>query len=130
MCEIIRSFQSLCADTETDGLDFRKDKLRLVQLCTSQNRVYFIREPSENSPNLRNILADPTKTFVFHSADFDIKTIKAWMAVSITGNIECTKTLMKIVSQSRSQGCIFNMFFWKFFILPFCMINIFCNDYT
>jgi len=96
----------LAIDTETEGLDYRKHKLRLVQLCTDEGRVYIIRNPrgKNTSPNLHDVLLSYIPTKVFHHAMFDLRFLKAGMRIEPAGAIECTKVMMKIVKPDKKSG--------------------------
>jgi ribonuclease D len=90
-------------DTETDGLDFRKNKLLLVQLSNGQGNVHIVRRPDRESQTLTSILAMSKK--VFHYMMFDLRFIKAHIHPRLEGyNSLCTKTLMKIVHPDKSAG--------------------------
>lgn len=91
-------------DTETDGLDYRIHKLRLIQLGTEDNRVYMVRNPRPESANTKMVLASPVPVKIFHHAAFDLRFIKAWMRMEPKGRIECTKTLLKIIHPEFRSG--------------------------
>ena len=92
-------------DTETDGLDFRTDKLRLVQLGTKQNRVYMVHHPDEKSYRLQAVLLNGYSTKYFHHALFDLRFLKFWLGVDLQ-DVECTKTLMKMVFPDLPSGLV------------------------
>jgi ribonuclease D len=94
----------LQVDTETDGLDFRVDKLRLVQLCTKDRRVYMVHHPSERSYYLASALTHHYPAKYFHHALFDLRFIKFWLGVDVRDTVHCTKTLMKIVHPELPSG--------------------------
>ena len=96
----------LAIDTETDGLNYREHKLRLVQICTEDGRVYIVRNPRglPRSPNLAKVLTSTWPTKVFHHAMFDLRFIKAWMRTEVAEPIECTKVLMKICHPEKKSG--------------------------
>jgi ribonuclease D len=106
-----RTANALCAqqylqvDTETDGLDFRKHKLRIVQIGTSNRSVYIVREPGpvHVSPNLHKVLNHSYPRKIFHHAAFDTRFILAYMNTNVM-NVECTKVLMKIMHPHLKSG--------------------------
>jgi ribonuclease D len=89
--------KALQVDTETDGLDFRKYKLEVITLADLDSNVVMIRHPWSCKTNLSQLLESQRTTKFFHHADFDLRFIKAWTGIEVYGDIECTKTLMKIV---------------------------------
>jgi ribonuclease D len=93
-------------DTETDGLIWYRDKLRLIQVCTPERRVYMVRNPDVSSHRLRQALTCRRQTKYFHHVLFDLQFIKAWIGIDVDGSIECTKTLMKIVLPEYGSGLI------------------------
>lgn len=96
--------ESLSIDTETTGLDYRKDTLKLVQISTDTGRVYMIRDPDATSYNLIAVLGCPLPFKIFHHAMFDLRFLKSGMRVDVGGRIECTKTLMKICHPEMQSG--------------------------
>jgi len=105
-----RTFISLCKkdllsiDTETGGLDPREHPLLLVQICTDDSRVYFIRRPNHLSFRLLSLFEQKYITWIFHHAMFDLRFLLAGTGKKINGKIECTKTLMKIVHPELKSG--------------------------
>lgn len=96
---------SLGADTETGGLDYRKQGLALVQLATTRGDVHMVRRPDHKSHNLRSLLFTGNPIKIFHHCLFDLRFIKAGMAISpMWVGIECTKTLMKIAHPELHAG--------------------------
>ena len=61
----------LACDTETTGLDSRKDALRLVQLATPEH-VYLFDVQALPTAALRPVF-DTDKRWIFHNAKFDVK---------------------------------------------------------
>lgn len=96
--------ESIALDTETDGLDWKKDKLRIVQICTKEGNCYIVREPNYKSSFLIALLVHPFATKIFHHALFDLRMIKKWLGVDVRGRIECTKTLMKMLRPGSPSG--------------------------
>jgi ribonuclease D len=96
---------TIAVDTETGGLDYRHDKLALVQLGTEDGRVYMVRRPNHKSYNLKKILYHTNTYKIFHYALFDLRFIMADMGqLPISSTIHCTKTLMKMVHPELSAG--------------------------
>lgn len=99
------SKETLAVDTETTGLDFRTDKLQLVQIATEDGRVYMVRNPDSKSQNLKDLLTSGV-TIIFHNAAFDLQFLKSGLVIQDWQclNIGCTKTLMKILHPELSSG--------------------------
>ena len=89
---------SIAVDTETQGLNLNRDRLCVVQLTAGDGVCHLVQIPadSNNAPNLKNILADPAITKIFHYARFDVAVLKQNLDV-ITSPIFCTKIASKLV---------------------------------
>lgn len=96
--------EALAVDTETTGLDYRKDKLKLVQIATDTGRVYMVRDPDHTSLFLNCVFQCPLPAKIFHHAMFDLRFLKSGMRLDVAGKIECTKTLMKICHPEHRSG--------------------------
>ena len=94
----------LSIDTETGGLDYRKDPLLLIQIANSIGDVFIIKKPNKKSNNIISLLQNPETTLIFHNAAFDIAFLKSGLITEIAGNLQCTKTLMKILFPRYSSG--------------------------
>jgi len=98
------SFGNMVAiDTETMGLDPRRDRLCLVQLSAGNGEAHLVQiiPPSlggagANCPNLKALLSDPAVTKLFHFARFDIAALYNGLGV-ITAPVICTKIASKLV---------------------------------
>jgi len=98
------SFGPLVAiDTETMGLDPRRDRLCLVQLSAGDGTAHLVQiiPPSRGGkgadcPNLKALLADPAVTKLFHYARFDIAALYNALGV-LTAPVICTKIASKLV---------------------------------
>ncbi len=85
-------------DTETMGLDPRRDRLCLVQLSAGDGVVHLVRiaRGQTTAPNLCALLADPDVLKLFHFARFDIAALRAAFGVR-TAPVWCTKVASKLV---------------------------------
>ena len=98
------SFGAMVAvDTETMGLDPRRDRLCLVQLSAGDGTAHLVQiiPPSRGGkgadcPNLKALLADPAVTKLFHFARFDIAALLNGLGV-VTTPVICTKIASKLV---------------------------------
>lgn len=98
------SNSALKIDTETDGLDFRRDKLRLVQIADVRGNIVMVRNPDHKSVVLRKFLTG-YQLKIFHHAPFDIRFIYWWTGAKMQfDTIHCTKILSKMVRPKDSSS--------------------------
>ncbi|MBC6435275.1 ribonuclease D [Nostoc sp. HG1] len=88
---------AIAVDTETMGLLPQRDRLCLVQLCDSDDRVTVVRiaQKQTEAPNLKTLLEAPTITKIFHFARFDITTLRHYLRIHVTP-LFCTKIASKL----------------------------------
>lgn len=85
-------------DTETRGLDLRRDRLCLVQLTNGDGTVDLIRiaKGQTAAPRLCKMLADPNVEKLFHFGRFDIAVLLQAFGV-LTAPVYCTKIASRLV---------------------------------
>jgi ribonuclease D len=85
-------------DTETMGLDPRRDRLCLVQLSAGDGDAHLVQiaRHAAPAPNLTRLLADPGVLKLFHFGRFDIAAMKAAFGVT-TAPVWCTKIASKLI---------------------------------
>ena len=85
-------------DTETMGLDPRRDRLCLVQLSSGDGSVHLVQiaKGQTRAPNLERLLADPKTLKLFHYGRFDIAVMKKAFGVT-TAPVWCTKIASKLI---------------------------------
>ena len=85
-------------DTETMGLDPRRDRLCLVQLSDGTGDVHLVQitRGQTRAPNLERLLTDLATLKLFHFGRFDIAVMKAAFGVT-TSPVWCTKIAAKLV---------------------------------
>lgn len=85
-------------DTETMGLNPRRDRLCLVQLSSGDGNAHLVQiaRGQKSAPNLERMLADPKVLKLFHFGRFDIAALKAAFGVT-TAPVYCTKIAAKLV---------------------------------
>jgi ribonuclease D len=85
-------------DTETMGLDPRRDRLCLVQLSSGDGNAHLVQiaRGQTSAPNLTRLLTDPATTKLFHFGRFDIAALKQAFGVT-TAPVYCTKIAAKLV---------------------------------
>ena len=87
----------IAVDTETMGLNPLRDRLCLVQLSDGQGDEHLVRFSGDYAaPNLRRILADPTRMKLYHFARFDLAVIRHYLQVT-AAPVYCTKTASRLV---------------------------------
>ena len=89
---------SVAIDTETMGLDTRRDRLCLVQLSPGDGSADVVQIPAGtlDAPNLKRLLGDTKILKIFHFARFDIGTISNALGV-MPAPVYCTRTASRLV---------------------------------
>src|SRR5512134_1266587 len=92
--------RDLAVDTETMGLETRRDRLCLVQLCNRAMRASIVQLPRETfdparpkasrAPRLKRLMEDAGVLKVFHFARFDVAALSYWLGID-TAPIYCTR---------------------------------------
>lgn len=90
--------REVAIDTETMGLNTKRDRLCVVQLSPGDGNADVVRIPQNatDAPNLKKLLTDPSVTKIFHYARFDIAALQNRFGV-VTGPVYCTKIASKLV---------------------------------
>jgi ribonuclease D len=85
-------------DTETMGLDPRRDRLCLVQLSVGDGNAHLVQieRGQTEAPNLVRLLGDASVLKLFHFGRFDIAMLKQAFGVT-TAPVYCTKIASKLV---------------------------------
>ena len=104
----LKSFKGdITIDTETLGLNIKRDRLCLIQLRNESNKkVYLIKfdkdiSPS-NSKNIKSLLEDKSLTKIFHYARFDMAVLKENLNINVK-NVFCTKIASKLTRTYSSK---------------------------
>ncbi len=90
---------SIAIDTETMGLDPRRDRLCLVQLSDGggdEHLVRFAAGSAFQAPNLTALLTDPDRLKLFHFARFDIAALANALG-AVCAPVYCTKIASRLV---------------------------------
>ena len=87
----------VAVDTETMGLDPRRDRLCVVQLSPGDGSADVVQIPpgEASAPNLAKLLADGTILKIFHFARFDIGVLQQRLGV-MPAPIYCTKIASRL----------------------------------
>ena len=105
---LIKSFKSsISIDTETLGLNIKRDRLCLIQLKNNSNgKIYLIKFDNEilikNSPNVKFLLEDKNIIKIFHFARFDMAVLKENLKINVK-NVFCTKVASKLTRTYTSK---------------------------
>lgn len=85
-------------DTETMGLDPRRDRLCVVQLSAGDGHAHLVQiaRGQSSAPNLERLLADPAVLKLFHFGRFDIAAMKKAFGVT-TAPVWCTKIASRLI---------------------------------
>ena len=88
---------AVAIDTETMGLDPRRDRLCVVQLSPGDGSadVVQIAAGQKKAPNIEKLLADPAIVKIFHYARFDIAVMANAFGV-MAGPVYCTKIASRL----------------------------------
>ena len=91
-------------DTETLGLNPHRDRLCLAQLSAGDGVCHAVQFAAGQyaAPNLKQLLADPAVTKLFHFARFDIAMFRRYLGVDCKP-IYCTKIASKLVRTYTDQ---------------------------
>ena len=85
-------------DTETMGLDPRRDRLCLVQLSSGDGHAHLVQiaRGQTSAPNLQRMLTDPKVLKLFHFGRFDVAALQKAFGVR-TAPVWCTKIASKLI---------------------------------
>ena len=89
---------TVAVDTETSGLNLKRDRLCLIQLSDGNGDAHLVHFPTPryDAPRLKRLIADDTVTKLFHFARFDIGVLSQRLNVWCTP-VYCTKIASKLV---------------------------------
>lgn len=85
-------------DTETMGLDPRRDRLCVVQLSSGNGHAHLVQiaRGQTSAPNLVRLLTDPKVLKLFHFGRFDVAALQKAFGVR-TEPVWCTKIAAKLI---------------------------------
>ena len=85
-------------DTETMGLDPRRDRLCVVQLSDGKGDAHLVQiaKGQTSAPNLERLLTDPAVLKLFHFGRFDIAALQNAFGV-VTAPVWCTKIASRLI---------------------------------
>jgi len=88
----------IAVDTETMGLITPRDRLCVVQLSDGKGDEHLVRfrvNSPYDAPNLKAVLADPSRVKLYHFARFDLAAIEYYLGVT-AAPVFCTKIASKL----------------------------------
>ena len=106
--QALKSFKGdISIDTETLGLNIKRDRLCLIQLRNESNKkIYLIKFDSElsakKSKNLKLIMENRSIKKIFHYARFDMAIFKENLNIDVK-NVFCTKIASKLTRTYTSK---------------------------
>ncbi len=93
----------VAVDTETMGLDPRRDRLCLVQLSAGDGHAHMVQLIPEalggrgyDAPNLARMMADPGVVKLMHFARFDVAMLQRALGITVAP-VRCTKIASKLI---------------------------------
>ena len=88
---------SVAVDTETMGLNPKRDRLCLVQLSAGDGTAHIVQfeQGKYDAPNLKKLLADQSVMKIFHYARFDVAVIKEYLGIECAP-VYCTKIASRL----------------------------------
>ncbi|MFO1088741.1 MAG: ribonuclease H-like domain-containing protein [Hyphomicrobiales bacterium] len=88
---------SVAVDTETMGLNTKRDKLCVVQLSSGDGNAHLVQIDRDTfaAPRLKALLEDQAVLKIFHYARFDVAAVKQWLGVDVQ-SIYCTKIASRL----------------------------------
>ena len=100
----------VAVDTETMGLDPRRDRLCLVQISAGDGDAHLVKiaKGQTSAPNLERLMADPAVLKLFHFARFDLAALYNALGV-VTTPVFCTKIASKMVRSYTDRHGLRNL---------------------
>ena len=106
--KILKSFKGdISIDTETLGLNIKRDRLCLIQLRNeTDKKIYIIKFEDDLSPkfskNIKTLLEDNNLTKIFHFGRFDMAVLRENLKINVK-NVFCTKIASKLTRTYSSK---------------------------
>ncbi len=106
--KILKSFKGdISIDTETLGLNIKRDRLCLIQLRNeTDKKVYLIKFDDDLSPklskNIKILLENNNHTKIFHFGRFDMAVLRENLKINVK-NVFCTKIASKLTRTYSSK---------------------------
>lgn len=104
--EMIYKDGSVAIDTETTGLNFKKDELCTIQLYSKNCMVLIRYDSTTKYTNLIKILEDLKVKKIFHNAVFDVSFLMKNLEINLINNIICTRISSKLVNGLKHNNSL------------------------
>ena len=106
-------------DTETMGLDPRRDRLCVVQLSDGSGDAHLVQiaRGQTRAPNLERLLTDPATLKLFHFGRFDIAALKRAFDVT-TAPVWCTKIASRLIRTFTDRHGL------KYLLIELCGVDV------
>ena len=104
----LKSFKGdIAIDTETLGLNIKRDRLCLIQLRNESNKKVYLIKFDQNlsvrkSKNIKFLLENKNLRKIFHYARFDMAVLKENLNINVK-NVFCTKIASKLTRTYSSK---------------------------
>ena len=104
----LKSFKGdIAIDTETLGLNIKRDRLCLIQLRNESNKKVYLIKFDQNlsmrkSKNVKFLLENKNLRKIFHYARFDMAVLKENLNINVK-NVFCTKIASKLTRTYSSK---------------------------
>jgi ribonuclease D len=97
VADLARYHGAVAVDTETMGLDARRDRLCVVQLSPGDGSADVVQIPpgGAHAPNLKSLFADPSILKIFHFARFDLAALCKTLGI-MPAPVYCTKVASRL----------------------------------
>ncbi|GBF50585.1 ribonuclease D-like [Leptospira ryugenii] len=95
--EAYKKDDRLAVDCEMMGLNPRRDRLCVVQICDSKNRIALVQilPGQKDAPKLQKLFESPEILKIFHFARMDMTFLKARLGIQLK-HVFCTKIASKL----------------------------------
>ena len=106
--KVLKSFKGdISIDTETLGLNIKRDRLCLIQLRNETNKKVYLIKFEEDlsakfSKNIKLLLENKSLTKIFHFGRFDMAVLKENLKINVK-NVFCTKIASKLTRTYSSK---------------------------
>ncbi len=94
----------IAVDTETMGLNYKRDRLCLVQISSGDGEAHLVQFQGSkyDAPNLKALMADESVTKIYHYARFDLATMRQYLGI-MAAPVYCTKIASKLARTSTDR---------------------------
>lgn len=102
----LSSSKYIAIDTETTGLNAKKDKLCTIQIFNGNMGFILSFDYNNEYINLRKLLLNPEIIKIFHNAIFDVNFLTSNLDGIKMDNIACTKISSKLINGLENDNSL------------------------